>query len=36
MWGTCMDPYTPYKFQITRNLFLYVYTIELHSYNQKF
>ena len=35
MFGTCMDAYTPYKYQITNNLFLYVYTIEMLWYNDK-
>ena len=28
--GTCVDPFTPYKFQITQNIILCVYTIEMH------
>ena len=28
--GTSVDPFTPYKFQIIQNIFLYVYTIEMH------
>ena len=33
--GTCVDPLTPHKFQITQNILLYVYTIEMHGYNHK-
>ena len=28
--GASLDPFTPYKFQIIKNIFLYVYTIEMH------
>ena len=35
IFGTCMDPLTQHKFQITQNILLYVHTIEMHGYNHK-
>ena len=35
IFGTFVDPYTSYMFQITQNIFLHVYTIDLYWYNHK-